>query len=161
MTLQNERFEELLSRHLAAELEPQRGRAAAAFRAQMAAEAAEREARQIAGGSRKRESWARREVSKPAVWLWTGVPSLIAAGLAVVLTLHLVNRPSEVGPDQMIVTRGNVSGFVEPSDGSVPVSGVGGGGALAGYNDVTPKREEPPLPLPPVRPTNPYPMPGR
>jgi hypothetical protein len=91
MTLQNEKFEELIAQQLARELDPQRGKAAAAFQAQVAAEAAERaaeeQARCIAGGSKNRESWARREVSRRGLWFWMGVPSLIAACLAVVVTL--------------------------------------------------------------------------
>ena len=91
MTLQNEKFEELITRQLTRELEPQRGRAAAAFQAQVAAEAAERvaaeRAERIVGGSKNQESWARREVSRRGLWLWMGVPSLIAACLAVVVTL--------------------------------------------------------------------------
>jgi hypothetical protein len=93
MTLQNEKFEELIAEQLSRQLEPQRGRAAAAVRAQIAAEqaeraAAERQARAIAGGSRDSQSWARKEVSRRSLFFWTGVPSLVAAALALAVTLH-------------------------------------------------------------------------
>jgi hypothetical protein len=170
MTLQNERFEELLSRQLAAELEPQRGRAEAAFKAQLAAEAAEREARQVAGGSKSQVSWARREVSKPAAWLWTGVPSLIAAGLAIVLTLHFMERPIVRGPDNMmIVEQGNDHpDYLSPSNGMGIGGGDLGGGRIVEYKryEVIPNqagvggaRNDVPMPWPPVSKQNPYQLP--
>jgi hypothetical protein len=91
MTMRNEKFEELLSEELARQLEPQRGKAAAAFQAQLAAEEAQRAAereRDVAGGSKNKQDWARREVAPRALWLWMGVPSLVAACLAVVVTLQ-------------------------------------------------------------------------
>jgi hypothetical protein len=156
MTLQNERFEELLSRQLAAELEPQRGRAAAAFQAQLTAEAAEREARRVAGGSKSQVSWARREVSKPAAWMWAGVPSLVAASLAIVLTLQLGRQPTFVGSEVIVQTPAN--SFVNNSGGNQGgVSGVGMG-SLAGYSTER-KQGELPLPLPPVPQPYPYRLP--
>jgi hypothetical protein len=174
MTLQNERFEELLSRQLAAELEPQRGRAMAAFKAQLAAEAvereaAERQARQIAGGSKKRESWARREVSGPAVWMWAGLPSLIAASLAVVLTLHFMERPTVIAPDNpIIVERGHDNPTYVPNSGSGGDGGGFGGGEIVHYSpyEITPNqagmgsgRRDLPLPLPPASGLNSYQLP--
>jgi hypothetical protein len=97
MTMRNEKFEELLSQELARQLEPQRGKAAAAFAAQVAAEAAEREAREVAGGSKSQQNWARGQVSKRAMWVWMGVPSLLAACLAVVVTLQFAGGPSGQG----------------------------------------------------------------
>jgi hypothetical protein len=99
MTMQNEKFEELLSAELARQLEPQRGKAAAAFATQIAAEtaqreAAERAAREVAGGSKSQENWARGQVSKRALWVWMSVPSLLAACLAVVVTFQFVGGPS-------------------------------------------------------------------
>ena len=88
MTLQNEKFEELISDQLARQLEPQRGRAAQAFRAQIAAEAA---AAQIAGGSKDQQSWARRQVSRAGTFLWIGMPSAIAAALALAVTLQFMH----------------------------------------------------------------------
>jgi hypothetical protein len=159
MTLQNERFEELLARHLAAELEPQRGRAAAAFKAQLAAEAAEREARQIAGGSRKQVSWARREVSGRTVWLWTGVPSLVAACLAIVVTLSLVERPkvTRSGRDDegIASTQSGNSGSLVKDSGVHSGDGIN----LVNRYEIKPKQDDQPLPLPPVQPANPYPLP--
>ncbi len=109
MTLQNEKFEELLAQQLTRELEPQRGRAAAAFAAQVAAEAAQRaeeeRAARVAGGSRNKESWARREVSGRSLLVWTGAPALIAAALAVVVTLHFVGAGSRPAGQNTIDTR--------------------------------------------------------
>jgi hypothetical protein len=90
MTMRNEKFEELLSEELARQLEPQRGRAGAAFRAQRAAE-------RVAGGSKSKASWARREVTGRGMWLWMGVPSLLAACLAVVVTPQFVGGPGNGG----------------------------------------------------------------
>lgn len=138
MTLQNEKFEELLARQLTRELEPQRGKAAAAFQTHVAAEAAERAAaqraaQQVAGGSKDHAAWARREVSGRVLWLWTGVPSLIAAALAVVVTLQFTGtgptRPTE--PGNPIVN----SVPVAPHLGG-GVSGVGNG-TLAHQEEVT------------------------
>jgi hypothetical protein len=83
MTLQNEKFEELVSRQLTAELEPQRGKALAAFRAHIAAEGAGPAPIPISRGR-----------SGKSLALWAGVPSLIAACVAVAVTLHVVK------PDQ-------------------------------------------------------------
>jgi hypothetical protein len=154
MTLQNEKFEELLSRQLTAELEPQRGRAVEAFQAQMAAEAAEREAaereaRQVAGGSKNRDSWARREVSGPALWLWAGLPSLMAACLAIALTLHFTSRPTETVPDNGFVTKLPDNPVFTPSSGA-DVGGV----RLVTHDEIRNA-----LPLPPVQVPNPYPLP--
>jgi hypothetical protein len=145
MTLQNEKFEELLARQLAAELEPQRGRAVAAFKAQLAAEAAEREARVVAGGSKRMESWAQREVSRAGVWFWAGVPSLVAACLAVVLTLQLTSRPVAPGPGNELATSQPVNPPVEPR----AVEGFGSGRMA---NDTTNWRILP-------QPENPYRLP--
>jgi len=115
MTLQNEKFEELIAQQLARELEPQRGKAAAAFQAQVAAETAERaaeeRARHIAGGSKNRQSWARREVPARTLWLWMGVPSLIAACLAVVVTLPLATNQTAPQTDTgtLIVNNNHVA----------------------------------------------------
>ena len=163
MTLQNEKFEELLSRQLTAELEPQRGKAAAAFQAQLAAEKAEREAeraaRAVAGGSKKREAWARQEVSGRAMWFWAGVPSLVAAGLAIVVTLHLVNRPTVETPVLIVQPQ------PEPVMYARGGSGGGGGGNPGDVHLVTTpyeiqrKPDEAPLTLPPIQLASPYRLP--
>src|SRR6187399_2293660 len=81
MTLKAEKFEELLTRELSASLEPQRGKALAAFRAHLATEA-ERPA--IAGSLKDEE--ARKNISRKEFWFWSCVPSLAAACLAVAVT---------------------------------------------------------------------------
>jgi len=82
MTLQNEKFEEMLAGRLSKELEPQRGKALAAFRAQMANPVAAPLVMPVK---------ARRNLA-----LWAGVPSLMAACVAVVVTLHFAG--GQAGP---------------------------------------------------------------
>jgi len=140
MTMRNEKFEELLSQQLTRELEPQRGKAAEAFQAQVAAE---REARRIAGGSKNRESWARREVPARALWWWMGVPSLIAACLAVAVTLPFagpktISTPvpgTEIVKDAPVTPGGGIL-----NEGGSGGSGVGGGGALVGGVVIVPEK---------------------
>lgn len=83
MTLQNEKFEELIGEHLKATLDGQRGRAAAAFREELAAE------RTNDGGRDTRVTGMHKVIPLRALWWWTGVPSVAAAGLAVVVMLQL------------------------------------------------------------------------
>jgi hypothetical protein len=91
--MQNEKFEELISRQLTATLEPQRGKALAAFQSHLSAEAAAAEhapiplARGLAA-----------PVSRRALFLWTAIPSLAAACLAVVIMLQLGGPKSIVAP---------------------------------------------------------------
>lgn len=85
MTLQNEKFEELVSRQLSAELEPQRGKALAAFRAHIAAEGTGPAPIPISRGR-----------SGKSLALWAGVPSLLAACVAVVVTLQVTGKPKSV-----------------------------------------------------------------
>jgi hypothetical protein len=87
-----DKLEELLTNHLTVSLEPQRGRALAAFRAKVA----EEEAPAPIPISRGREN----VVPKRALWYWAGVPSLVAAGLAVVVTLQVAKQPptTPIGP---------------------------------------------------------------
>jgi hypothetical protein len=142
----------------------------AAFQAQLAAEKAEREAaeraaREIAGGSKKREAWARQEVSGRALWFWTGVPSAIAAGLAIVLTLHLVNRPMVETPILIVQTQSGAIGGGGAGGGSsgggIAVAGMGGGNDIHLVNqyEIRPKPDEQPLKLPPMQLGDPYKLP--
>jgi len=109
MTLQNEKFEEIVSRQLAAELEPQRGKALAAFRAQMTAEAAAPAAIPISRGGGR---------SKKMMALWAGAPSLLAACVAVVVTLHFVHRERNVSvtPEREVAS----TQAVQPSPTELP-----------------------------------------
>lgn len=75
-------LEALLTQQLKVALEPQRGKALAAFRAQVAREAPLPMVKGV--------------IPRRALWYWAGVPSLIAASLAVVVTLQAVNRPAVV-----------------------------------------------------------------
>jgi hypothetical protein len=85
-----DKLDELLTNHLSVTLEPQRGRALAAFRAQLG-DAPQHTPQPI--------PISRGLVPRRALWYWAGVPSLVAAGLAVVVTLQTVNRPAPVpGP---------------------------------------------------------------
>ncbi len=102
MTLQNEKFEEMISRQLTAELEPQRGKALATFRAHLAAEAAAPAPIPIAQGRSRR-----------TLALWAGVPSLMAACIAVVVTLHFA------------APGGSVKNLPKPVNLSPPGGGVG------------------------------------
>jgi hypothetical protein len=95
MTLKAEKFEEVLSAELTRELEPQRGKALAAFRAELAAERAA-EARAVAGSIARvtgdgKGTWLRgnKQISRKEMWFWASVPSLLAACVAVVVTLQL------------------------------------------------------------------------
>lgn len=71
----------LLTAHLVATLEPQRGRALAAFRLASAAPDTS-----ITQGNP-------RPISRRTLWLWAGVPSLLAACLALVVTLQFLAGP--------------------------------------------------------------------
>lgn len=146
MTLQNEKFEELIHEQLARELDPQRGRAAAAFQAQLAADAAaEAAARRaaIAGGSKNRRSWARREVAPRALWLWAGVPSLAAAALAVVVTLHFVNQPATPTPaNPGTEIADNRPHMLDGRSPSPNVRGDGGGALASEERIVTPNSSD-------------------
>ena len=98
MTLKAEKFEELLASELTSSLEPQRGKALAAFRAHMAQEGA-RPA--VAASVRPAEG---REISRMEMAFWSSVPSLIAACLAVVVTLKILvptTLPQTDGPAGM------------------------------------------------------------
>ena len=83
MTLQNEKFEELIADHLNATLDGQRGKALAAFRQHVADEV---------DGTRNvpatLRAWRKQEIPPRALWWWAGVPSAAAAGLAVVVMLQ-------------------------------------------------------------------------
>jgi hypothetical protein len=119
MTLQNEKFEEMVSRQLTAELEPQRGKALAAFRAHMLAEQAARP-----GGPAPIPIAQGR--SRRTLALWAGVPSVLAACVAVAVTLHLVDggRNVPVNPD-----RGVASSQAAPGGTGSEVASAGGSGA--------------------------------
>ena len=94
MTLKAEKFEELLSREMTAALDPQRGKALAAFRAHMAEEA---QRPQIAGSLKQERA---KQISAREMWFWSSVPSVAAACLAVVVTLKVVgpvNQPTNTG----------------------------------------------------------------
>ncbi len=80
-----DKLDDLLSDHLATTLDPQRGRAAAAFRAHLATRSPTTSA-----------SFWRREVSRKALWYWAGVPSALAACVALALTLHFVQPGNDV-----------------------------------------------------------------
>jgi hypothetical protein len=142
MTMRNEKFEELLSAELARQLEPQRGKAATAFVAHLAAEAAERQAaeraaEEVAGGSKSQVHWARGEVSKRAMWVWMSVPSLIAACLAVVVTLHFVGGTLDQGSTTNIVQNGVTgNGGNSALFGPRAVEGVGTG-SMASQTEIT------------------------
>jgi len=84
MTLKAEKFEELLTQELSSAIEPQRGKALAAFRAHLAEESQ----RPVIAGSLKDQS---REISRKEFWFWSCVPSLAAACLAVVVTLKMTH----------------------------------------------------------------------
>ena len=89
MTLKVEKFEELLAGELQRALEPQRGKALAAFRAQCAEEAQ----RPIVAGTIR----PGRDISRGETWFWASVPSLAAACLAVVVTLKLLGAGATTG----------------------------------------------------------------
>ncbi len=99
MTVNAEKFEELLSAELKATLDPERGKTLAAFRGYVAAEEAN-QLRNNGGedGAGGREAYRpdfkkrRREISRPEAWFWTATPSLVAACLGVVLTLQVVGK---------------------------------------------------------------------
>jgi hypothetical protein len=79
-------LDDLLTQHLAVALNPQRGRAADAFREHL---------RHGAAGVKAPVAPApipfpRNAVPRQALWLWAGVPSLIAACLALVVTMQFV-----------------------------------------------------------------------
>jgi hypothetical protein len=78
----------LVSASLKATLDPQRGRAAAAFRAHLAQTAAPPAPAPIPISAGRRTD----VVPRRALWYWAGVPSLLAACLAVVVTLQFVNN---------------------------------------------------------------------
>ena len=86
MTLKAEKFEELLTQELTSSLEPQRGKALAAFRAHLATEAE----RPVVAGSLKNARTGR-DISRKEFWFWSCAPSLVAACLAVVVTLKVTH----------------------------------------------------------------------
>jgi hypothetical protein len=98
-----DKLDELLTNHLSVSLEPQRGRAAAAFRAKLA---------QLPQEAPAPIPISRGVVPKRALWYWAGVPSLVAAGLAVVVTLQMVGGPRTApvtpvgGGDPAVLTAG-------------------------------------------------------
>ena len=99
MTVNAEKFEELLGAELKATLDRERGKAVAAFRGYVAAEEASGR-RGIGGedsghggrGDAYRPDYKknRRDISRREAWMWTAAPSLVAACLGVVLTLQAV-----------------------------------------------------------------------
>ena len=88
----DEKLEALLTSHLHTTLDAQRGRALDAFRAHLAKEEPIPAPIPISRGV----------IPKRALWFWAGVPSLIAASLALVLTLEMVNRPQIAGPRNLV-----------------------------------------------------------
>jgi hypothetical protein len=84
MTLKAEKFEELLTTELTSSLDPQRGKAIAAFRTHLAMEA---ENPALAGSLKNQP----KEISRKEMWFWSSVPSIAAACLAVVVMLKLAN----------------------------------------------------------------------
>jgi len=115
--------EHLISDQLVATLEPQRGKALAAFRQHVAAQkAGESEGSgpapiPISRGARGTgRSFGRREIPRNALWYWAGVPSLVAAGLAVVVTLQLTAPQKRVTPtDGSAMASGKVTRMEEIS----------------------------------------------
>jgi len=118
MTLQNEKFEELIADHVNAALEPQRGKALATFRAHIAAHGVEEAPAPIPFSA-----GLRREVSRRAAWAWTGVPSLVAAGLAIVVMLQLGTGG---GQNHQVVKRNDPGSNVVASSVEVTQSHTGG-----------------------------------
>src|SRR5690349_13618850 len=76
---EKQKLETLLSEHVTGTLEAQRGRAKAAFRAHIQ-HSAPPEPIPLSATPRR-------------LWLWAGLPSALAACLAVAVTLMVVNRP--------------------------------------------------------------------
>ena len=96
MTLQNEKFEELIGDHLKASLDSQRGRAQSAFWKEISSVAPSHRDGRIA-----RITSLQKPVSPRALWWWTGIPSAAAAGLAVLVMLQfgvLGRKPAIVDP---------------------------------------------------------------
>jgi hypothetical protein len=89
MTLQSpDNLDTLLSEHLSSTLDGQRGRALAAFRQQQAESG--RAAVMVRGEDRV--------IPRRALWYWAGVPSALAACLAVAVTLHFTGKPPVTTP---------------------------------------------------------------
>ena len=99
-TPSDEKLEALLSSHLHATLDPQRGRALDAFRAHLAQEEAPASI-----------PISRGVVPKRALWYWAGVPSLVAASLAVVITLQMVKHPLATPHPQPMPDNPLLAGF--------------------------------------------------
>lgn len=108
MTVNAEKFEELLTAQLKATLDPERGKALAAFRGFVAAQEAGGNSGENSNGpvglasgaqadrspyrpSFKKSRFAR-QISRREAWFWTAGPSLIAASLGIVLTLQALGR---------------------------------------------------------------------
>jgi hypothetical protein len=77
-------LENLLREHLSKTLDGERGRAAAAFRKHVEAEHGQA------------EPFNRLVIPRRALWYWAGVPSLMAACLAVVVTLQFMGGPKKI-----------------------------------------------------------------
>jgi len=94
MTVNAEKFEELLGAELKATLDRERGKSVAAFRGYVAAEEANGRrgngGEDGAGRDAYRPNFKKRQISRREVWMWTAGPSLVAACLGVVLTLQVV-----------------------------------------------------------------------
>jgi hypothetical protein len=123
MTLKTEKFEEMLSVELTRELAPQRGKALAAFRAELAAEklAAEQAAAApaVAGTIKRAEEgkkgWlgGNKQVSRKEMWFWASVPSVAAACVAVMVTLQLAGpRQGGTGTEVARTTAGKAGGTI-------------------------------------------------
>ncbi len=104
MTVNAEKFEELLSAELKASLDTQRGKSVAAFRGYVAGEGAADETLRADGrenggedGAGRRRENSRlvlqsgrfgRQISRREAWFWTTGPSLLAACLGIAITLQ-------------------------------------------------------------------------
>jgi hypothetical protein len=128
MTLQNEKFEELITQHLQATLDAQRGKALAAFRQHLAREDA------AGNPTPTPRAWRQQEIPRRALWWWTGVPAAAAAGLAVAVMLQL--GPRQGANPGAIATSGKTGGVVASS---VEITQNQTGGIVV--NDNKPMRE--------------------
>jgi hypothetical protein len=129
MTLKAEKFEELLSQELSSQLEPQRGKALAAFRAQTL------EQQPMIAGTLVPP----RDISRGETWFWASVPTLAAACLAVVVTLKLFTPAAPAGSrpqDPAIAGQGTPAWTPQRSPDATPVGGAGP--VFVGDNNVTP-----------------------
>ena len=125
MTVNAEKFEELLGAELKATLDRERGKAVAAFRGYVAAEEAHQRQNSSGedggagrGGDVYRPDFIKarrgRQISRREAWFWTAAPSLVAACLGVVLTLQVVSGKSH-GVPAITAPGNNIAGGV-PKD---------------------------------------------